>query len=87
MFGMFLFFFSCVIFLLSRAIFVVKQQWSYIIERFGKFHEVANPGLNIKVSFVDRIANKVPSNPGGFDKVMEEMRNSLFTSIRASQQQ
>ena len=49
MFGMFLFFFSCVIFLLSRAIFVVKQQWSYIIERFGKFHEVANPGLNIKV--------------------------------------
>lgn len=37
---------------------VVPQQEAYIVERLGKFHNVLNPGLNILIPFLDRIAYK-----------------------------
>ncbi|MEP7063926.1 MAG: stomatin-like protein [Betaproteobacteria bacterium] len=39
-----------------RAIRVVPQQTVLVIERLGKFHEVLQPGLNIVIPFVDRVA-------------------------------
>lgn len=35
---------------------VVPQQEAYVVERFGKFHAVLNPGLNILVPVIDRVA-------------------------------
>ena len=35
---------------------VVPQQSAWIIERLGKFHEVLQPGLNIIIPFIDRVA-------------------------------
>ncbi len=35
---------------------VVPQQSAWIIERLGKFHEVLEPGLNVIIPFVDRVA-------------------------------
>jgi len=35
---------------------VVPQQNAWIIERLGKFHEVLEPGLNVIIPFVDRVA-------------------------------
>lgn len=53
------------IFLLAiAAIFVIKsikvipQQNAWVIERFGKFHKVLNPGLNFIIPFIDRVAYK-----------------------------
>ncbi|UOO83093.1 SPFH/Band 7/PHB domain protein [Uruburuella testudinis] len=37
---------------------VVPQQEAYVVERLGRFHKVLNPGLNILIPFVDRIAYK-----------------------------
>ena len=35
---------------------VVPQQSAWVVERLGKFHAVLQPGLNVIVPFVDRIA-------------------------------
>ncbi len=37
---------------------VVPQQTAYIIERLGKYHAVLNPGLNLIIPFIDRLAYK-----------------------------
>jgi len=39
--------------------FQVQQQERAIIERFGKFHRVARPGLNFKIPIVDQIAGRI----------------------------
>ena len=39
-----------------KAVKVVPQQNSWVVERLGKFHAALLPGLNIVVPFVDRIA-------------------------------
>ncbi|WP_373740563.1 SPFH domain-containing protein [Neisseria sp.] len=41
-----------------KAFTVVPQQEAYIVERLGRFHKVLNPGLNILVPFIDRVAYK-----------------------------
>lgn len=35
---------------------VVPQQSAWIVERLGKFHQVLEPGLNVIIPFVDRVA-------------------------------
>ena len=35
---------------------VVPQQTAWVVERLGKFHAVLNPGLNIIIPFIDRVA-------------------------------
>jgi regulator of protease activity HflC (stomatin/prohibitin superfamily) len=35
---------------------VVPQQSAWIVERMGKFHAILQPGMNVIVPFVDRIA-------------------------------
>jgi len=35
---------------------IVPQQMAYVVERFGKFHGILEPGLNIVIPVVDRIA-------------------------------
>lgn len=45
--------------LLSGCIFVVRQQTCAVIERLGKFHRIANPGLHIKVPIIDSIVSRL----------------------------
>jgi regulator of protease activity HflC (stomatin/prohibitin superfamily) len=35
---------------------VVPQQHAWVVERLGKFHEILEPGLNIIIPFIDRVA-------------------------------
>jgi len=35
---------------------VVPQQYAWIVERLGKFNEVLEPGLNVIIPFIDRVA-------------------------------
>src|SRR5438046_5720637 len=48
--------FVVVLIVIVQAIRVVPQQRAWIVERWGKFHAVLEPGLNFVVPFVDRIA-------------------------------
>src|SRR5512140_2180457 len=41
-----------------KAIAVVPQQNAWVVERLGKFHASLQPGLNIVVPFIDRVAYK-----------------------------
>ncbi len=42
--------------LVANMFFIVRQQTIAVVERFGRFKQVANAGLNIKAPFIDRIA-------------------------------
>ncbi len=45
--------------IVASGLFVVKQQTSAVIERFGKFHSIRHAGLQLKIPIIDRIAGKV----------------------------
>ena len=47
------------LFVISRCFFVVHQQTKEIIERLGRFHRLANPGLNVKIPILDKRVWKV----------------------------
>src|SRR5438874_5803814 len=48
--------FVVVLIVIIQSIRVVPQQRAWVVERWGKFHAVLEPGLNFVVPFVDRIA-------------------------------
>src|SRR5579885_379685 len=35
---------------------IVPQQYAYVVERLGRFHAVLDPGLNLIIPFLDRVA-------------------------------
>ncbi|QNM96619.1 SPFH domain-containing protein [Chitinimonas koreensis] len=39
-----------------KSLKVVPQQHAWIVERLGRFHGILNPGLNVVVPFIDRVA-------------------------------
>jgi regulator of protease activity HflC (stomatin/prohibitin superfamily) len=45
--------------IIITGLFVVKQQTSVIIERFGKFQSIRQAGLNLKIPLVDKIAGRI----------------------------
>lgn len=44
---------------LPLTFFTVKQQTRAIVERFGRYVRTANPGLNIKIPFIDNVVQRV----------------------------
>jgi len=48
---------AAIIFII-KALKVVPQQNSWVIERLGRFHAALLPGLNIVIPFIDRVAYK-----------------------------
>ncbi len=53
-----LFFVLLAVVFVTQCIKVVPQQNAWVVERLGKFHSVLNPGLNIIIPFIDRVAYK-----------------------------
>ena len=49
--------FAAIIFII-KALKVVPQQNSWVVERLGRFHAALLPGLNIVIPFIDRVAYK-----------------------------
>ncbi len=47
--------FAIILIVAAFSIKVVRQAEVFVIERFGRFHKVAEPGLNIILPFVDRV--------------------------------
>ena len=44
------------IIIIAKAIRAVPQQHAWVVERIGRFHAVLEPGFNVVIPFVDRIA-------------------------------
>lgn len=45
--------------IIALAAFKVKQQERYVVERFGRFLRIAEPGINFKLPFIDTIAKRI----------------------------
>jgi regulator of protease activity HflC (stomatin/prohibitin superfamily) len=49
---------AMIVVLLAEGVRIVPQQNAWVVERLGKFHQVLEPGMNLIVPFIDRIAYK-----------------------------
>ncbi len=73
--------------LLFSSFFIVKQQTSVIIERFGRFLSIRNSGLQMKIPMVDRIAGKVTLKIQQLDVIIEtKTLDDVFVKLKVSVQ-
>lgn len=75
-----------VLFLVS-GVFMVKQQTSAVIERFGKFLAIRNPGLHFKIPVIDKIAGRVSLRILQLDVIVEtKTKDDVFVKLKVSVQ-
>ncbi len=76
-----------IIFILLSGLFIVKQQTSVIVERFGRFHSIRHAGLNFKVPLVDRIAGRISLKIQQLDVIVEtKTEDDVFVHLKISVQ-
>jgi len=81
-----------IIFLILLAIavsglFIVKQQTSAIVERFGKFLFIRKSGLHIKIPLIDRIAGRISLKILQLDVIVEtKTKDDVFVKLKVSVQ-
>lgn len=76
-----------IVLIIFSGIFVVKQQTSVIIERFGKFQSVRQSGLNIKIPFIDKISGRISLKIQQLDVIVEtKTRDDVFVHLKISVQ-
>lgn len=75
------------IILFFSAFFVVKQQSSTIVERFGRFQSIRNSGLHMKIPIVDRISGRVNLRIQQLDVIIEtKTKDNVFVKLKVSVQ-
>ena len=73
--------------LLFFTFFIVKQQTSAIIERFGKFVSVRQSGLQLKVPIIDNVAGRLSLRIQQLDVVVEtKTKDDVFVRLKVSVQ-
>jgi regulator of protease activity HflC (stomatin/prohibitin superfamily) len=55
-YSVWIFFIAVVIAFVIEGVRIVPQQSAYVVERLGKFHSILQPGLNLIIPFLDRLA-------------------------------
>lgn len=55
-YALWIFFIAVVVAFVIEGVRIVPQQFAYVVERLGKFHAVLEPGLNLIIPFMDRVA-------------------------------
>lgn len=76
-----------IVLLILDGFFIVRQQTSSIIERFGKFTRIAGAGLNVKIPFIDRIAGRVTLRIQQLDvKIETKTKDNVFVNVLVSVQ-
>lgn len=76
-----------VLLLIVSGLFTVKQQTIAIIERFGKFQSSRNPGLQIKIPFIDRVSGRVSLRVQQLDVIVEtKTQDDVFVHLKISVQ-
>src|SRR5690554_3550981 len=77
-----------VLLLLAKGtFFVVKQQTSGVIERFGKFQSIRNSGLQLKIPIIDRVAGRINLKVQQLDVIVEtKTKDDVFVRLKISVQ-
>lgn len=69
------------------GIFIVKQQTSAIIERFGKFTSIRNSGLQLKIPIIDQVAGRINLKVQQLDVLVEtKTKDNVFVKLKISVQ-
>jgi len=55
-YAVWVFFIAVVVAFVIEGVRIVPQQFAYVVERLGRFHGVLEPGLNLIIPFLDRVA-------------------------------
>jgi len=55
-YAVWIFFLAVVVAFVVEGVRIVPQQFAYVVERFGRFHATLEPGLNLIIPFLDRVA-------------------------------
>jgi len=55
-YAVWIFFLAVVVAFVMEGVRIVPQQFAYVVERFGRFHATLEPGLNLIIPFLDRVA-------------------------------
>jgi len=68
---------------------IVPQQFAYVVERLGRFHQVLEPGLNLIIPFLDRIAythslKEVPLANGELSVMLAAYRLGIPCTVHAA---
>src|SRR5262245_55209713 len=73
--------------LLVASLYTVEQQTVAIIQRFGKYHRQAGPGINAKVPFLDKIAGRTNLRVQQLDvRVETKTEDNVFVHMIVSVQ-
>ncbi len=79
--------FIIIILFLISGIFVVKQQTSAVLERFGKFIAIREPGLHFKIPLIDKISGRVSLRILQLDVIVEtKTKDDVFVKLKVSVQ-
>lgn len=69
------------------SVFTVEQQSVAVVERFGKYLRLANPGLNFRIPLIDRIAGRVTLRIQQLDvKAETKTKDNVFVTVIVSVQ-
>jgi len=83
-----LFLFSVIAFFLVKGtFFVVKQQTSGIVERFGRFNSTRNSGLQLKIPIIDQVVGRINLKVQQLDVLVEtKTKDDVFVRLKVSVQ-
>jgi len=82
--GLLAFFFICVV---TGSFFTINTAQCGVIQRFGRFLRVADPGLNFKWPFIDTLAARVSLRVNQIQLTMEtKTKDNVFVTIPISVQ-
>lgn len=78
---------TLLVLLVLSGLFIVKQQTSAVIERFGRFLAIRNPGLHIKIPLIDKIAGRISLRVLQLDVIVEtKTKDDVFVKLKVSVQ-
>ena len=73
--------------LILSGLFIVRQQTTAIVERFGRFTRIAQAGLNLKIPLIDRISGRVSLKIQQLDVIVEtKTKDDVFVQLKISVQ-
>ncbi|MEO9257285.1 MAG: SPFH domain-containing protein [Crocinitomicaceae bacterium] len=76
-----------ILLILLKSLIIVKERTAVIIERLGKFHRIARPGLSVIIPFIDRKAAVVNLRIQQLDVGVEtKTLDNVFVNLKVSLQ-
>lgn len=79
--------FLFLVLLTLSGLFIVKQQTSAVVERFGRFIAIRKPGLHIKIPIIDKISGRVSLRVLQLDVIVEtKTKDDVFVKLKVSVQ-